>query len=151
MGQRVSWTGVYKKMKKPNNKSVKGRRNNSRRYFLAVALVGSVVAWLIPVFISFFMVDPQTHAFLPNIYIFKTVMVVSSAAVSYCFYAYLSSRRGLSILVPVIFLVVRAIIDNVMLALGQVMTVGRWAFTILPFYLLVFFGLYIWFGRRSRR
>ncbi|MCA4900470.1 MAG: hypothetical protein ACK514_03095 [Bacteroidota bacterium] len=46
----------------------------------------AVLTWLIPIVVSFFMYDPQTNQYLPNIPVFKSVMIALTTLLTYYFF-----------------------------------------------------------------
>jgi hypothetical protein len=102
----------------------------------------SILAWLVPFVVSLFMVDPVTKEYLPNFTIFKIVMFLILAVVTYASYTSLKKKQLLTITAANTFLLVNVLFDLVVLVLAFQIPIFVWATTVLPMYLIVFYGSY---------
>lgn len=100
----------------------------------------SLLAWVVPFAVSMFMVDPVTKEYLPNFTVFKVVMFLILAAVTYGLYALLKKDLALTIAIPNTFLLVNILLDAVVLILAFQIPIFVWVTTVLPMYLIVFYG-----------
>ncbi len=105
---------------------------------------GAVLAWLLPIAVSFFMVDGSTtpHSYKPNIYVFKLVMFILASAIAYYFYKKLRDKKDLTITVAHVFLATSVLLDMILLVSVFKMPFMIWVAMILPFYLVAFYGIY---------
>jgi hypothetical protein len=100
----------------------------------------SFLAWIVPFVVSIFMVDPVTKEYLPNFTIFKAVMFVILAVVTYGLYTSLKKVQLLTIATPNTFLLVNILLDLFVLILAFQIPILVWVTTVLPVYLIVFYG-----------
>ena len=112
--------------------------------FKAIVLGGAITAWLVPMFVSFFMIDPVTMEYLPNETVFKITMILSSAVVAFLFFRKIKSRGMLQVQVPHTFLFVNIVLDILFLMGALGMPVTEWVTTVLPMYIVVFYGWYFY-------
>lgn len=115
--------------------------------FNAIVLGGAIAAWIVPMFVSFFMIDPVTMEYLPNETVFKITMILSSAVVTFLFFRKIKSRGILQVQVSHTFLLVNIVLDILFLMGALGMPVTEWATTVLPMYIVVFYGGYLYFKR----
>lgn len=115
--------------------------------FKAIVLGGAITAWIVPMFVSFFMIDPVTMEYLPNEMAFKITMILSSAVVTFLFFRKIKSRGILQVQVSHTFLFVNIVLDILFLMGALGMPVTEWATTVLPMYIVVFYGWYLYFKR----
>lgn len=100
----------------------------------------SLLAWVVPFAVSIFMVDPVTKEYLPNFTVFKAVMFFILAVVTYVLYTSLKKDQLLTITTPNTFLLVNILLDTVVLVLVFQIPILVWVTTVLPMYLIVFYG-----------
>lgn len=112
--------------------------------FSAIVLGGAIAAWIVPMFVIFFMIDPVTMEYLPNETVFKITMILLSAIVTFLFFRKIKSRGILQAQVPHTFLLVNVVLDILILmgALGMPFT--EWVTIVFPMYLVVFYGGYLY-------
>jgi hypothetical protein len=115
--------------------------------FNAMALGGAITAWIVPMFVSFFMIDPVTMEYLPNETVFKITMILSSAVVTFLFFRKIKSRGILQAQVPHTFLLVNVVLDILILIGALAMPFTEWATTVFPMYIVVFYGGYLYLKR----
>jgi hypothetical protein len=100
----------------------------------------SLLTWMIPFVVSIFMVDPVTNEYLPNFIVFKVVMFLILTVVTYGLYTSLKKDQLLTIATPNTFVLVNILLDMVVLVLAFQIPISVWATTVLPIYLIVFYG-----------
>ena len=115
--------------------------------FNTIVLGGAITAWIVPMFVSFFMIDPVTMEYLPNETVFKITMILSSAVVAFLFFRKIKSRGILQVQVPHTFLLVNVLLDILFLMGALGMPVIEWTTTVFPMYIVVFYGGYLYFGK----
>ena len=115
--------------------------------FNAIVLGGAITAWIVPMFVSFFMIDLVTMAYLPNETVFKITMILSSAVVTFLFFRKIKSGGIMLAQVPHTFLLVNVLLDILFLMGALGMPVTEWVTTVLPMYIVVFYGLYFYFRK----
>ncbi|MDI9314249.1 MAG: hypothetical protein QM529_06215 [Hydrotalea sp.] len=118
---------------------------------LTFVLLGAVLAWLIPMAVSFFMVDPSTtpHTYLPNIYVFKAVMFLLASGTAWFFYKKLQAKKSLDINVAHVFLAVSVVLDMALLVSVFKMPLFVWLTMVFPCYPIAFYGLYFFLKRKK--
>lgn len=105
-------------------------------------LLSALATWFVPFFISFFMVDMNTRAYLPNPLVFKIVMILSSAATTFFVMKKLKPyHKRPWYFASLFFLVINSLLDMLILIPISGMPLTEWATTVLPSYLVVFFTL----------
>lgn len=109
-----------------------------------LVLGGAALAWLLPMAVSFFMVDASTtpHSYKPNIYVFKLVMFVLASAITYYFYKKLRDKKSLTMAVAHVFFATSVLLDMILLVSVFKMPFMIWVAMILPFYVVAFYGIY---------
>lgn len=103
------------------------------------------LTWLIPMAVSMFMYDKETNSYLPNLPVFKTVMLVLLFGLTYVFFKQIVKfDKTKWISVALLFTAVCSILDmGVLIGLFK-MEIMMWVMAIFPFYLLSFFGFAYW-------
>lgn len=112
--------------------------------FRAIVLGGAVTAWIVPMFVSFFMIDPVTMEYLPNEMIFSVTMILLSAIVTFLFFKKIKSRGMMQVQIPHTFLFVNVVLDILILISSFGMPFTEWVTTVFPSYIVVFYGLYFY-------
>lgn len=115
--------------------------------FNSIILGGAVTAWVVPMFVSFFMIDPVTMEYLPNEIVFKITMILLSAIVTFLFFRKIKNKGILQVQVPHTFLFVNIVLDVLILIGALGMSVAEWSTTVLPMYIIVFYGGYLYFRK----
>lgn len=95
------------------------------------------------------MIDPVTKAYIPNELVFKITMEAICLIVTLFFFIGLKKQNMLTVNVPLIFLMVGVLLDMIVLIGMFGMSLTEWATTVLPAYVIIFYGLY--FVIRGRR
>jgi hypothetical protein len=115
-----------------------------KRYFDTTrqTILFGIVAWVIPFVVSIFMVDPVTKEYLPNIIVFKAVMASLLAIVTYLLYSVIRKARHLHSTVPNTFLASNTVLDGIVLVSLFGMPIVVWCTTVLPLYVIIFYGVY---------
>lgn len=114
-----------------------------------MALLGGFVSWFVPLFVSFFLVDPETKAYLINFWLFKTLMASLLGAVVYFFFNKLIKRHSLNLATANTFVAVNILGDLLVLIAIFKMDLINWLTTIVPIYLVVVYGLFSVMKKRS--
>jgi len=112
----------------------------------------AVLTWLIPIVVSFFMYDPQTNQYLPNIPVFKSVMIALTTLLTYYFFKKIKTSDTASpwYAYALLFVVVCSVLDFAVLLTVFKVEFSVWAMAIFPVYLIVFFGLgYLMLGKKK--
>jgi hypothetical protein len=107
-----------------------------------MVLGGALIAWIVPMLVSFFMIDPETQAYLPNELVFKATMIAISAAVTFFFFNKLKKMNLLQVQVPHTFLIINVLLDIAVLIGVFAMPFTEWVTTVFPAYIVIFYGLY---------
>lgn len=100
------------------------------------------LSWLLPLFVSFFFVNPETKEYTINIWVFKGLMAAILAAVTYVGYNKIAAKGTIKMPVPNTFLAVNVVGDILVLLLAFGVPVLMWITTILPIYIVCIYGLY---------
>lgn len=103
------------------------------------------LTWFIPMAISMFMYDKATNSYLPNLPVFKTIMLVLLFGLTYLFYKQIAKSDNTKwTSIALLFTVACSLLDMVVLIGLFKMEISMWAMAIFPFYLLSFFGFGAW-------
>lgn len=103
------------------------------------------LTWFIPVLVSMFMYDKETNSYLPNLAVFKTVMLVLLFSLTYIFFKQIKkSDTSTWISIAILFTVFACVFDFIVLIGLFKYAFSMWAMAIFPFYLLSFFGFGYW-------
>lgn len=106
------------------------------------------LTWFIPMAVSMFMYDKETNSYLPNIPVFKTVMLSLLFGLTYLFYKQLAkSDNAKWTSTALLFTIVCSILDMAVLIGIFKMEILMWILAIFPFYILSFFGFGYWLLR----
>jgi hypothetical protein len=99
------------------------------------------ITWIIPMFASFFLYNPQTREFLPNFFGFKIIMFVLLTAVTTAVMKKLLAKKQEKRFISAnTFLFVNIVLDAIVL-IGLFNTeFTLWCATILPVYVVVFYS-----------
>ena len=114
-------------------------------------LSGAFITWLLPLFLSFGLFDPDTQTYVPSFAGFKVIMTLTSAAVTFFTYRWIARDRSLVWGMAAEYLAVNSILDVLVLIMLFKVPIATWLMTILPIYILVFFAIMASFLRRARR
>lgn len=108
------------------------------------------LTWFIPIAVSMFMYNKETNSYLPNLAVFKTIMLVLLFGLTYLFFKQIvKSDNSKWTSVAILFTVVCSILDlGVLIGLFK-MEIMMWVMAIFPFYLLSFFGFGYWLLRQK--
>lgn len=112
----------------------------------------AVLTWLIPIVVSFFMYDPKTNQYLPNIPVFKSVMIALTSLLAYYFFRKIKATDTGSpwYAYAILFVVVCSLLDFAVLLTVFKVAFSVWAMAIFPVYIIVFFGFgYFILGKKS--
>lgn len=134
-----------KKMKKSSNKKMGLMQHD---YFIMAR--NGLVVWLVPFIVSMFLVridDAGEKIYLPNYLVFKILMIVIAGLVTYYFYQNMKKQKLLQWATAHVFLLVNGLMDLLILVVAFQMPLIEWVMTILPLYLLGFYGL-VWLLNR---
>ena len=103
------------------------------------------LTWFIPMAVSIFMYDKETNSYLPNLPVFKTVMLVLLFGLTYMFFKQIVKfDKAKWTSVALLFTIVCSILDmGVLIGLFK-MEIMMWVMSIFSFYLLSFFGFGYW-------
>lgn len=94
------------------------------------------------IFASFFFVDQNTKSYLPNELVFKLIMMGILAGTTLVVYLYLRLKTELNwLLVAGIFLFINCVFDSIFLIGLFKYELIKWVLTVLPIYIVIFFGL----------
>jgi len=104
-------------------------------------LTGAFLTWLIPLIASFGLYDPATGSYVPGFLGFKIIMAVLAGASTFFTYRWITRQHTLAWSTAGFYLIVNSLLDVVVLILMFRMPPTEWLTTILPLYLLVFFGI----------
>ena len=103
------------------------------------------LTWFIPMLVSMFMYNKETNSYLPNIPVFKTVMLALLFTLTYLFFKQVSkSDKTKWTSIAFLFTVICSVLDMIVLIGLFKMEIQMWAITIFPFYLLSFYSLGYW-------
>jgi len=112
------------------------------------ALAVAFFVWLVPLIVSFGLYNPDTRVYLPNFAMFKLIMAGLAFLTTGLGYAWLKRSGPLGIATANTVLATSVVFDLILLVAIFGMPVSYWLLTVLPVYLLVFYGL-LAFMRRS--
>ena len=103
----------------------------------------SFLAWFVPFFVSIFMIDNTKNpvGYKPDIVTFKITMFVILTIITMIGYFIIRNTRLNWLITAIVFLLVSCVLDVVVIINIFRMNTTSWVLTILPIYLLIFFGL----------
>jgi len=105
-------------------------------------LLLAFLTWLIPMAVSMLMYEPETNSYLPNMVVFKSVMLVLLFTLTFIFFNRIKMYETTKWWkIAVIFTIICSILDFAVLIGVFGTSISLWAMAIFPFYLLSFFGL----------
>ena len=110
--------------------------------FKKQVLFFALLSWIIPFGVSIVMVDPVSKEYLPNFTVFKAVMFILLLTLSYFFYKRLKIQSLLDMPSVHTFLLSNILLDSLILLLVINLPFFLWVTTVLPIYLIVFYGMY---------
>ena len=113
------------------------------------ALVAALIIWIVPLAVSFGLYNPQTDVYIPNYWGFKLIMAALGGVTAWFCYRWLARSQPLTIGVPNTVIAVNAVLDLLLLVMTFGMPLSNWALTILPIYLVVYYGIWWWLARRA--
>ncbi len=90
---------------------------------------------------QFFLVDPETKVTIINPILFKVLMIVIVTIITFYGYSKINTKTGISIQTSNTFLALNFLLDIVVLIVLFSVPFMVWATTILPVYILVFYGV----------
>ena len=100
------------------------------------------VSWVIPLAVSFLLFNPNTREYLPNYPVFKIIMAIVLFVVTYWLFMRLHTEMKESKWkVSAVFLVTNIVLDLIVLVGVLAMSLSTWVLTVLPFYVVAFFGV----------
>lgn len=107
--------------------------------------LSAFLAWLVPLVISFFLFNPQTREYIPNFLSFKVIMAVVLLAITWFLYMRLRNEmKSSKWQVSIVFLLVSVVFDLIVLVWLLAMPFATWLLTVLPLYIVIFFGIEWW-------
>jgi hypothetical protein len=98
------------------------------------------------------MYDPKTNQYLPNIPVFKSVMIALTALLAYYFFRKIKAIDMASpwYAYAILFVVVCSVLDFAVLLTVFKVEFSVWVMAIFPVYVIVFFGFgYFMLGKKS--
>lgn len=101
---------------------------------------------------KFFMYDPNTNQYLPNIPVFKSVMIALTTLLTFYFFSKIKANDQSSewYAYAIFFVVVCSVLDFAVLLTVFKVDFSIWALTIFPVYIIVFFGVgYLFLKKRN--
>lgn len=107
-------------------------------------LAFALVAWFVPFFVSVFMIETGTNpvSYKPDFITFKITMFVILVIITTLGYTIMRWYTKLNwVITSIVFLLLSCILDVVVLINIYKTNTTSWVLTVLPVYLLVFFGL----------
>ena len=111
-------------------------------------LIGSFISWLLPLFVSFFLVNPETKEYLINFWLFKILMASLLGVVVFYLFSNLKKTHQLKIQTAHTFFLFNFLADLVVLIGLFKMDLYSWISTIVTIYLLVIYGIYYYFSHQ---
>lgn len=98
------------------------------------------LTWFIPMAVSMLMYDKATNSYLPNLPVFKTVMLALLFGLTYLFFRNIEKVEHTNwVYVALLFTITCSILDTAVLIGVFKMEIIMWITAIFPFYLLSFF------------
>ena len=107
-------------------------------------LAFALLAWFVPFFVSVFMIETGTNpvSYKPDFITFKITMFVILVIITTLGYTIMRWYTKLNwVITSIVFLLLSCILDVVVLINIYKTNTTSWVLTVLPVYLLVFFGL----------
>jgi hypothetical protein len=105
-------------------------------------IFSGLLTWIIPFLASFFFIDQNTKSYIPNELVFKLIMIAILAGITLVIYLYLRLKTELNwLLVAGFFLFLNCVLDNIFLIGLFKYELIKWVLTVLPIYIVIFFGL----------
>lgn len=122
-----------------------GERRIMTKYFLIsrLTVILSVVSWLVPFLVSMFLINPETKETIISPVLFKSLMLVILALITVFGYRKILNISPLTIQTPNTFLAINIVFDLVVLVTLLSVPFQVWLLTVLPIYLLVFYGAFL--------
>jgi hypothetical protein len=111
---------------------------------------GAFITWLIPISVSFGLYNPATQFHYPNFIGFKIIMTTVAVCATFFTYRWIARHQSLGWSVAIVYLLVNASLDLLVIILLFKMPFASWFTTILPVYLIVFFAMMA-YSLRSQR
>lgn len=115
------------------------------KYFLIsrLTVILSVVSWFVPFLVSMFLINPETKETIISPVLFKSLMLVILALITVFGYRKILIISPLTIQTPNTFLAINIVFDLVVLVTLLSVPFQVWLLTVLPIYLLVFYGAFL--------
>lgn len=112
---------------------------NTKTYLFAF------LTWFIPFAVSMLLYDQETDSYLPNLAVFKTLMLILLFGSTYFFFKKIQKFDDSKwISIAILFTVLYSILDlSVLVGLFK-MELSMWLMAIFPFCILSFFGIGYW-------
>jgi hypothetical protein len=95
---------------------------------------GAFITWLIPMSVSFGLYNPATQSYYPNFIGFKIIMATVATCATFFTYRWIASYQPLGWSVAMVYLVVNAAFDMLIIVLLLKIPLAFWLTTILPVY-----------------
>jgi hypothetical protein len=115
-----------------------------KKYFTInkLTIIFAALSWFVPFFVSIFLIDPETKMPIIDPILFKVIMVVILAAITFYAYNKIKAKIGMYIQTANTFLAVNIVLDMAILVGLLGVPFVTWIATVLPVYILVFYGMY---------
>lgn len=118
--------------------------------FSRQVLIWGFISWLLPLFVSFFLIDPVTKEYLINYWVFKGLMLAILAGVLVFSYRSLQMKAQLTTATANTFLLMNVLGDCIVLLLLFRMDWYLWLTTIAPIYPLTIYGVFLMMRKATR-
>lgn len=103
------------------------------------------LTWLIPFAVSMMLYDQETNSYLPNLAVFKALMLILLFGLTYFFYKKIKNFDDSNwISTAILFTVIYSILDLTVLVGLLKLGISMWFMAIFPFCILSFFGIGYW-------
>lgn len=112
------------------------------------SIVSAFIIWIVPLAVSFGLYNPQTGVYVPSYLGFKAIMALLGAIAAWFCYRWVAKAQPLTWGVPNTVVAVNAVLDMLLLVLAFGMPLSAWLSTILPIYVVVYYGVYLFVARR---
>lgn len=99
-------------------------------------------SWVLPLFVSFFLINPETKEYIINFWVFKLLMITILSFITYIGYKKISTKNDLKLTTAHTFFLVNVLGDVLVLLFFLKFPITVWLTTIVSMYIVVIYGLY---------
>ncbi|MGL4759333.1 MAG: hypothetical protein ACRCXZ_08410 [Patescibacteria group bacterium] len=106
-------------------------------------LGGGFLSWIIPLVVSLFIYKPETKEWTLGQPTSKLLLIGVLFVTTLILYLYFRKSKDVNwVIIPFVYLMINSFLDTTLLvSFWKSMDLWTWVLTVLPFYIIVFFGL----------